>query len=129
MKTQWLATLLVTTALFAGQCVAQDLDSSDPFATPGDDAAAATFEQSQPAGSGIFGPAETRVSNSSVITSKPTVSELRQARAMYESQQRMARLERNRWMGYDPHRPNWASVHMMQSRYSRPTVYIPVYVW
>ncbi|WP_145417045.1 hypothetical protein [Planctomycetes bacterium K23_9] len=54
--------------------------------------------------------------------------ELRQARALYRSQQRIERLERNAWIGYEPLRPTWNSVPMMSSRYNyRRTIYVPVY--
>lgn len=56
-------------------------------------------------------------------------AEIRQARALYRSQQRIARLEHNLWMGYEPLRPNWNAVPMMSSRYNyRRTIYVPVYV-
>ena len=58
-----------------------------------------------------------------------SAAELRQARALYRSRQRIARLENNLWMGYEPLRPQWNSVPMMSSRYSsRRTIYVPVYV-
>jgi hypothetical protein len=57
------------------------------------------------------------------------VAQLRQARALYRSQQRIARLEHNLWMGYEPLRPNWNSVPMMSSRYNdRRTIYVPVHL-
>ena len=55
-------------------------------------------------------------SASDLQSGRPSVSELRQARAMYRSQQRIQRLERNLWNGYEPLRPNWNSIPMMSSR-------------
>ncbi|MGB7345325.1 MAG: hypothetical protein WBD20_14010 [Pirellulaceae bacterium] len=56
-------------------------------------------------------------------------AELRQSRALYRSQQRIARLEHNLWTGHEPLRPNWNSVPMMSSRYDyRRTIYVPVYI-
>jgi hypothetical protein len=68
------------------------------------------------------------VSNSDVRRSRMSVAELRQARALYRSNQRVARLEYNLWMGYEPLRPNWNSVPMMSSRYTHRRLYVPVYV-
>ncbi|NND99644.1 MAG: hypothetical protein HKN47_20190 [Pirellulaceae bacterium] len=68
-------------------------------------------------------------SSARTVAPKPSASELRQARALYRSQQRIARLEHNLWMGYEPLRPNWSAVPMMSSRYSgRRTIYVPVFV-
>lgn len=59
----------------------------------------------------------------------PTAASLRQARAMYEAQQRLRRIERNRWMGHEPLRPSFNAVPMMTSRYSpNRVVYIPYYI-
>ena len=56
-------------------------------------------------------------------------AKLRLERAVYRDQQRVARIEANAWMGYQPLRPSWSSIPMMASRYpSRQTIYIPVYV-
>jgi hypothetical protein len=57
-----------------------------------------------------------------------SVSEIRQARAMYRANQRVARLEHNLWMGYEPLRPNWSSTPMMSSRYAPRRVYVPIYI-
>ena len=55
---------------------------------------------------------------------------IRQARALYRSQQRDARIEHNLWMGYEPLRPNWSAVPMTSSRYDyRRTIYVPVYYY
>ena len=83
-------------------------------------------------GTSIFGSADqpSTVSKSSDVSrSKMTAAEIRQARALYRSQQRTARLERNLWMGYEPLRPNWNSIPMMSSRYPpRRVIYVPYYV-
>jgi len=56
-------------------------------------------------------------------------AELRQARALYRSQQRIARLENNLWTGHEPLRPTWNSIPMMSSAFNyRRTIYVPVYV-
>ena len=69
-------------------------------------------------------------SDSDIRQSKPSVMELRQARAMYRSAQRIARMERNLWYGYEPLRPGWTTVHYMQSRYDyQRTVFVPVYYY
>ncbi len=58
-----------------------------------------------------------------------TPASLRQARAMYEAQQRLKRIERNRWMGHEPLRPSFNAVPMMTSRYApNRVVYIPYYI-
>ena len=68
-------------------------------------------------------------SQSSVKRSRMSVSELRQARALYRANQRVARFEYNLWMGHEPLRPRWNSVPMMSSRYANPRYYVPVYVY
>lgn len=67
-------------------------------------------------------------SSSDVRRSQMSVAELRQARALYRSKQRVARLEYNLWMGHEPLRPNWNSIPMMSSRYTHRRIYVPVYV-
>lgn len=70
------------------------------------------------------------VASSSDMGSRPTAAEIRQARAQYRSQQRVARMERNLWAGYEPLRPNWNTIPMMSSRYaSRHTIVVPIYVY
>ncbi|MGI9473051.1 MAG: hypothetical protein ACR2NZ_16035 [Rubripirellula sp.] len=68
-------------------------------------------------------------SQSDVRASKQSVAELRQARALYRANQRVARLEHNLWMGHEPLRPRWNSIPMMSSRYTNRRVYVPVYVY
>jgi hypothetical protein len=68
------------------------------------------------------------ISNSDVRKSQMSVAELRQARAIHRSNQRVARLEYNLWMGHEPLRPNWNSIPMMSSRYTNRRIYVPVYV-
>ncbi|MCD0461306.1 hypothetical protein [Roseiconus lacunae] len=59
---------------------------------------------------------------------KPTVMELRQARAQLREKARLERMERNLWYGYEPLRPNWNAVPMTHSRYNHRTTYlVPVY--
>ncbi len=72
--------------------------------------------------------AGSRSTTSDVRNSRMSASELRQARAQYRSRQRIARLEYNLWMGYEPLRPNWNSIPMMSSRYTGRQVYVPLYV-
>lgn len=66
---------------------------------------------------------------SSIHQTTMTVDQLRQARALHRANQRVARLEYNLWMGYEPLRPNWNAVPMMSSRYTNRRVYVPVYVY
>ena len=68
-------------------------------------------------------------SSSDIRTSRMSVAELRQKRALYRANQRMARLENNLWMGYEPLRPKWNSIPMMSSRYTTRRLYTPVYVF
>lgn len=58
-----------------------------------------------------------------------TPQQLRTARAIYRANQRVARLEQNLWMGYEPLRPRWNSIPMMSSRYTNPKFYVPVYIY
>lgn len=61
--------------------------------------------------------------------SSAAIERIRQERANYRYNQRIARLEANAWMGYEPLRPSWSSLPMMSSRYpDRPTIIIPVFV-
>lgn len=66
---------------------------------------------------------------SDLATSKMSIEEMRQARAVYRANQRIQRLERNLWMGYEPLRPQWNSVPMMNSRYTPRRSYVPVYLY
>ncbi len=66
---------------------------------------------------------------SSVRRSQQSVAELRQARALYRANQRVARMEYNLWMGREPLRPRWNSIPMMSSRYTNNRIYVPVYVY
>lgn len=79
----------------------------------------------------LFDSLESRpiASPSDVSRSKMTVAELRQARALYRANQRVARLEYNLWMGIEPLRPKWNSIPMMSSRYGPRKLYVPVYVY
>mgnify|MGYP001035332178 CR=1 FL=1 len=60
--------------------------------------------------------------------SKEKVAELRQQRALYRANQRMARMEYNQWMGREPLRPRWSPMPMMNSRYAPPTILVPVFI-
>lgn len=68
-------------------------------------------------------------SPSSMRRSKQSVAELRQSRALYRANQRVARMEYNLWMGREPLRPQWNSIPMMSSRYTNNRIYVPVYVY
>ena len=58
-----------------------------------------------------------------------TPMEIRQARALYQMRQRIARLERNAWLGYDPLRPQWTAIPMTNSGFQpRRVLRVPVYV-
>lgn len=71
----------------------------------------------------------TATSPSDVQSSMPTAAELRQQRALYQTRQRVARLEAAAWLGEAPLRPSWNSIPMMSSRYApRRIVYVPLYV-
>ena len=60
--------------------------------------------------------------------SKEKVAELRQQRALYRANQRMARMEYNQWMGREPLRPGWSPMPMMNSRYAPPTIVVPIFI-
>lgn len=72
---------------------------------------------------------DTPSSNVRRVATKMSAAELRQARALYRSQQRIQRLEMYQWLGYEPLRPNWASIPSMTSRYQDRTIYVPVYIY
>ena len=67
-------------------------------------------------------------SQSDMRISKDRVTELRQQRALYRANQRMARMQYNQWMGREPLRPRWSPMPMMNSRYAPPTILVPVYI-
>ncbi|MCO8120203.1 hypothetical protein NHH03_00515 [Stieleria sp. TO1_6] len=127
--TNWLLGLAfaaLSSALLCGSAAAQfpfeDFEEPDPFAAK---------PQAEPVDP-FAGPRlnDSLSSSSDYAASKPTVAELRMARAQYRSQQRTERLERNLWAGYEPLRPNWNPIPMMSSRYPyRATRYVPVYVY
>lgn len=48
---------------------------------------------------------------------KPTVAELRQARALEQQRQRIARMEANAWAGYSPLRPTVSADPYTQNRF------------
>jgi hypothetical protein len=81
--------------------------------------------------------ADIRLSDEPAITSNSAtgkrsmsaVNHLRQQRAAYQYNQRIARIEANAWLGHDPLRPSWSAVPMMSSHYAgRRTIVVPVYV-
>jgi hypothetical protein len=112
--------LAISIATLSGACLLGNAASAqDPFS---DDAN--TTETAN-----LFGPSTTSSSTSSVRGSRMSVSELRQARALYRANQRVARLENNLWLGHEPLRPKWNAVPMMTSRYAPRTIYVPVYIW
>ncbi|QDV65867.1 hypothetical protein [Crateriforma conspicua] len=53
---------------------------------------------------------------------------LRQERALYWMKHRMARMERDAWLGHSPLRPRFHAIPTAASRYNQPTVLVPVYV-
>jgi len=62
------------------------------------------------------------------LSPEDAVKRLRQQRAAFQFQQRIARIEANAWYGHEPLRPSWSSVPMMSSNYpARRTIVIPVY--
>lgn len=53
---------------------------------------------------------------------------LRQQRALFQEQQRLARIEANQWMGYEPLRPSWPTTPSMASGYRANRVIIIPYL-
>lgn len=64
----------------------------------------------------------------SMDASQPSLQELRRQRAEEMARLRALRLQQQIRSGYSPLRPRWNAIPMMSSRYSRPVVYVPVYV-
>ncbi len=64
----------------------------------------------------------------SMEASQPSLQELRRQRAEELARLRALRLQHQIRSGYSPLRPRWNAIPMMSSRYSRPVVYVPVYV-
>jgi hypothetical protein len=64
----------------------------------------------------------------SMDVSQPSLQELRRQRAEEMARLRALRLQQQIRSGYSPLRPRWNAIPMMSSRYSRPVVYVPVYV-
>lgn len=64
----------------------------------------------------------------SMDVSQPSLQELRRQRAKEMARLRALRLQQQIRSGYSPLRPRWNAIPMMSSRYSRPVVYVPVYV-
>ena len=79
----------------------------------------------------LFDSSDDKVRSGRTVPSKVerrSAKEIRQDRALFRSRQRMLRHEQNLWLGYDPARPQWSGIPNMRSHYSRPKIYIPVYV-
>jgi hypothetical protein len=111
-----LAAVLFTTFVAANATFAQELSGPEKRTAPN------IFADSEKS------PQSARGSDPAQLKAD-RVAALRQARALYRSQQRIARLEHNLWMGYEPLRPNWNAVPMTSSRYNyRRTIYVPVHV-
>jgi hypothetical protein len=75
-------------------------------------------------------PSSTAISSSQAVLPRTgmSVAELRQTRALYRADQRVARIEYNLWMGHEPLRPKWNAIPTMTSRYASRTIhYVPVY--
>ncbi|MEO1530052.1 MAG: hypothetical protein AAFX06_31955 [Planctomycetota bacterium] len=71
-----------------------------------------------------------RSSSDVSVSNKWSAAELRQARAQLRARQRMMRMERNLWAGYEPLRPNWNSIPMMSSRFSTSyRTIVPIYLY
>lgn len=77
----------------------------------------------------LFDTTDPVVSPSQNRPSRMSVSELRQQRGLYKANQRMARMEHNLWMGYQPLRPQFNSVPMMSSKYRYRRVIVPFFVY
>jgi hypothetical protein len=121
----------IATVVFAGAAVAQSpFPEFDPPELSRPD-----LGQSEAVEAPIVEQSQTKLidtisSSSDLSEDKPTAAELRQARAQYRSLQRMERMERNLWAGYEPLRPNWNAIPMMSSRYPfRTTIQVPVYIY
>ena len=115
-----------TTLLSSGVFCGASAFAQDPFSTDDDSMDRVHLFDSleKPAAAASKSVATT----SDVRKSRMSTAELRQARALYRSNQRVARLEYNLWMRYEPLRPNWNSVPMMSSRYTHRRLYVPVYI-
>lgn len=60
----------------------------------------------------------------------PPAAVLRQARAIYRSEQRLKRLERNAWIGHSPLRPTTRATPMTTSRYTpQRLIHVPIFVY
>lgn len=60
------------------------------------------------------------------VRAKPTIAELRQARALEQQRQRIARMEANAWSGYSPLRPTVSANPYTQSRRAS---FRPRHIW
>ena len=64
----------------------------------------------------------------SMIAEEPSLQDLRRQRAAEIARLRALRLQQQIRSGYSPLRPRWNAIPMMSSRYTRPVVYVPIYV-
>ena len=115
-----------TALLSSGAVCSTSLFAQDPFAI--DDDAGDRVHLFDSLEKPVAATDKSTASSSDVRKSRMSVAELRQARALYRANQRVARLEHNLWMRYEPLRPNWNSVPMMSSRYTNRQLYVPVYI-
>lgn len=60
---------------------------------------------------------------------KQSAQEIRQARALYRSQQRLQRMEQQAWAGEYRLRPSFNAMPQTTSRYGRPRILVPVFVY
>ena len=75
----------------------------------------------------LFGANSRQSGSESDRRARNSAADIRQARAAYRANQRMARQEYNLWIVYEPLRPSWNSIPMMSSRYTYQRFYVPVY--
>lgn len=113
------------------QCSAQELLNSEPVKTGAQivDSPSVDLTDHVKLFDLLEQPRESANSAESMVApKKPSAAELRQARAIYRSQQREARIQRNLWMGYEPLRPNWNPIPMTSNPYTARTIYIPLFI-
>lgn len=130
-------TVMLTAMTFAGTALGQQTDSDSielnaaPVAAQSDDAGAEeidnkpVFANSRGAG---YDQSEPTPEMQAAAARKSKADQLRQARALYRSQQRIQRLEMYKWLGHEPLRPSWVTIPSMTSRYGTRTIYVPVYI-
>ena len=119
-RTRFLAAAAITIAFLGG---ASSLSAQDPFSDKDDPIERIKLFESSEQGDSSSANAPT-----SSRSRYRSAAELRQARALYRANQRMARLEYNLWIGHEPLRPKFNAIPMMSSRYSPRRIYVPIYV-